>query len=137
MSNRAVHCKDCKEILDEDFNHVHAFLDQYTKELPPPLFYDYHRTLLHNSYGLAIIRARWGQKAYEAGRIHISRDYDDTCPVGKLVDRAAVALMWFNDLENMEMHIKPYYMAAWEECLISMIEDTPEEGDARRCLDLK
>jgi hypothetical protein len=137
MPGSDVHCKDCKELLGETFGEVHAFLDQYTKELPPPLFYDYHRSLLHNSYGLAVIRARWGERAYEAGRIHLSRDYDDTCPVDKLLDRAPVAIMWFNDLDNMECHIKPYYMASWEESLVSMMEDTPEEGDPRRRLNLK
>lgn len=123
-----VHCKDCLELLGEEFAEVHLWLDKYAKDFPPPVFYDYHRTLLHNSYGLSIICARWGEKAYGAGRLHLARDYDDSAPIErlpKLVDRAIV---WFNDPENMELLFKPHYMAAWEECLIGLLEENKDDN---------
>ena len=62
-----IHCHDCCELLGGEFAEVHRFLDQYAKDLPPPVFFDYHRSLLHNSYGLAVIRARWERKHMRPG----------------------------------------------------------------------
>lgn len=127
MPGMKIHCSDCLELMGEEFPEVHRWLDQYAKDLPTPIFFDYHRSLLHNSYGLAIIRARWGEKAYEAGRIHLARDYDDCCLINRLRDRVAAAVMWFNNIENMEMMLIPSYMAAWEESLMAMLEDKDED----------
>lgn len=129
MSRIEVHRRDCQELLGEEFPEIHRWLDQYAKDFPPPVFYDYHRTLLHNSYGLAIIRAQWGEKAYEAGKLHLARDYDDSTPVERLPQLVDRALVWFNDPENMELIFKPHYMAAWEECLVGLATEDKNDDD--------
>jgi len=70
MSSRKVHEQDCIKRLGAPFTHVHKFLDQYAK------YYGTreHRKILHNRKGLDIIRRRWGERAYRAGKIHIWRD---------------------------------------------------------------
>lgn len=127
MSYVEVHCKDCLALLGEEFREVHRWLDSYAKDFPPPVFYDYHRTLLHNSYGLEIIRTRWGEKAYEAGKLHLARDYDDCAPIERLPQLVDKAVVWFNNPENMELMFKPYYMSSWEECLVGLA--TGERND--------
>jgi hypothetical protein len=122
MPDHKVHGEDCIALLGEPFYHVHIYLDSYAKDFPPPVFYDYHRSLLHNSYGLTLVRQEWGEAAYKAGLIHLSRDYDDTCPVEKLLERSARALVWFNNLEHMELHLMPRYINCREEGLIAMLD---------------
>ena len=51
---------DCLRILKSGFLEVHQFLDQYAYNWPPNQFVEYHRTFLHNSYGLLIIKANFG-----------------------------------------------------------------------------
>lgn len=127
MPGMKVHCTDCRKLLGEEFPEVHRWLDQYVKDFPPPVFFDYHRSLVHNSYGLTIVRAEWGQKAYEAARLHLARDFDDNATIErlpKLVDRA---VMWFNDVENMELTLIPSYMTAWKESLMAMLEENKDD----------
>lgn len=129
MSSIEVHCKDCLKLLGEEFAEVHRWLDQYASDFPPPVFYDYHRTLLHNSYGLSVIRAKWGSKAEEATKIHLARDYDDSAPVKRLPELVDKALLWFNDPENMELMFKPYYMTTWDECLVGLAKEDKDGKD--------
>lgn len=129
MPGLEIHGKDCIELLGKPFDHVHRFLDVYAADFPPPVFYDYHRSLLHNSYGLAIVKARWGKEAYEAARFHLARDYDDSCSIGKLPSRVDVAVVWFNNLENMELHFMPRYLNCREEGLMAMLDWDIKKGD--------
>lgn len=69
------HEEDCVYFLGKPYSEVHLFLDQYAKKYIPFFFQDYHRTFLHNTYGLVIIRAMYGVTAQTAGKIHIVRDY--------------------------------------------------------------
>jgi hypothetical protein len=69
------HCKDCLVLLGKGYLDVHLFLDKMNKEFPYQIFGDYHRTFLHNTYGLAIIRDKMGEGAHQAGLIHLHADY--------------------------------------------------------------
>jgi hypothetical protein len=71
MSKIKVHEKDCINRLGKPYNHVHRFLDQYAKQYHGS---KRHRKHLHNKKGLSIIKNKWGQKAYQAGKIHLWRD---------------------------------------------------------------
>jgi len=75
MSYIEEHCKDCVEELGEPFYEVHAFLDQYSEMFPITHFAAYHRTFLHNTYGLRLVKAMWGEKAWKAAVLHVVTDY--------------------------------------------------------------
>lgn len=122
MSDIEVHRKDCLWLFGQDYVHVHRWLDQYAKDFIVSVWNDYHRSFLHNSYGLEIIEAKWGDMAYEAGLIHLARDFDDVAPTGRLPKISLKALMWFNNLENMEAHVHPSTVKAWNgKSLVSLL----------------
>lgn len=116
------HCRDCLELLGEDFLHVHEWLDQCARHFPPVVWNDYHRSFLHNGYGIAIVEAKWGNRAKQAALIHIARDYDDVRDSNKIVEIVNKALMWFNNIENMEPHVHPSTIRAWKgKSLVSLL----------------
>lgn len=124
MSQIEVHCVDCIELFGEDFLHVHQWLDQYAKDFPPVVWNDYHRSFLHNSYGVEIVKARWGYDAGMAAMIHLSRDFNDVALVNKLPEITDRALLWFNNLENMEAHVHPSTIRAWKGVsLVSLLSE--------------
>uniref|UniRef100_A0A6H1ZAW6 Uncharacterized protein n=1 Tax=viral metagenome TaxID=1070528 RepID=A0A6H1ZAW6_9ZZZZ len=95
------HINDCEFFLGKGYKEIHLYLDQYTKEFPIALYLDYHRTFLHNDYGLAIIGNVYKEEGYKAGLIHIFRDYME-CPIQFLpkdivLQRARKAVMYYNN----------------------------------------
>ena len=111
------HCEDCEAILGKDYKHVHEFLDQYTKIFDVAIFTEYHRTFLHNKAGLDAIRSKWGNEAYLAGIIHISRDYHELAMDNKDMDwimkRWGKVLLYFNNMDNFEPNIDPRVVQGW------------------------
>jgi len=118
MAYIELHRKECKHFLKNEFVDVHVFLDQYANLFLPSLFLDYHRTFLHNSYGLQIVLSKWGVEGYKAAVIHLTRDY-----VGATIDHWTYArieneifpraLMWFNKLIT-EYSPKPHVIRNWD-----------------------
>lgn len=110
------HMKDCKKFIDKSFEDVHKFLDQYAEVFPISVFYDYHRSFLHNSYGLSVIYSRGGEKALRAGQIHLVRDYlEGPMVCVEDVDRNLNrCLLQFNDMNNFKLQLKPSLLAAWK-----------------------
>jgi len=112
------HCEDCRSLLGEEFRRVHEFLDQYAEIFKVGIFNEYHRTFLHNKYGLSIVRSRWGYEAYLAGIIHISRDYHESGMNDKDMDwimtNFGKALLYFNNMDNFEPHIQHRVLQGWD-----------------------
>lgn len=76
MAGTEKHMEDCQKLLDNPFEKVHRFLDQYAGYFPTGICQDYHRTFLHNEYGYKLVRQTWGEKAGCAVLIHLVRDLD-------------------------------------------------------------
>jgi len=77
MAHHKVHCEDCIAQLGESFAEVHHWLD----ELFPVLgFCEKHRDVRHHEDGIGEVRKMWGDRAAEAARIHIARDFDGWVP---------------------------------------------------------
>jgi len=115
MARTEEHMKDCKRLLGESHERVHQFLDQYAEIFLVHKFGNYHRSFLHNRYGLEVVRAKWGHKAGEAARIHITRDYAEM-PIKdwKIVDQYFNrAMKYFNNLYNFDPHIHPHIIRGW------------------------
>ena len=111
------HCADCKAMLDKDYEHIHRFLDQYAEIFNPQIFAEYHRTFLHNKAGLEAIRAKWGNEAYLAGIIHLSRDYHELAMDNKdmdwIMERWGRVLMYFNNMDNFVPRLKQRVIQGW------------------------
>ena len=112
------HAEDCRRLLGKPFLEVHKFLDQYAKIFPPVNSYlDYHRTFLHNSYGIKIIRAKWGYKASMAGLVHLYRDYFEGpikhMSLKSILKKVPRAMLFFNSLTN-EYLPEPYLIKKWK-----------------------
>lgn len=118
MAREKDHAADCKRYLGKPYSKVHRFLDQYAGVFPSNSSYlDYHRTFLHNSYGIEIIKAKWGYEAMLAGLIHLYRDYYEG-PVKYLsldiiLKRIPQSMLFFNSLAN-EYLPEPYVIRKWE-----------------------
>ena len=76
MAMRETHCEDCRIILGDDFDHVHAFMDKYAYKYPPPIFLEYHRKFLHHAGGVRKVKEKWGDAAEDAAKIHLIRDVE-------------------------------------------------------------
>jgi hypothetical protein len=107
---------DCIKILGIGYIGVHQFLDQYAWNWPPNKYVEYHRTFLHNSYGLAIVKANFGLLGEVAGKIHIYRDFFYLNPkdhnvdyVVKKVDKEALPEL--NNFKCMEL---PQWRVRWD-----------------------
>jgi len=112
------HMKDCHYYLGKDYEKVHAFLDQYARDFPVVVFLDYHRSFLHNDYGLKIVRSRWGEKAYIAGLIHLFRDYLEGpiihLSLETLLKRIKRYMIYFNKIDVSEVYIEPHIIRGWK-----------------------
>jgi DNA-binding GntR family transcriptional regulator len=64
------HCRDCLKALGEPFEEVNRWLDAFF-----PVYGFDHRPERHHEEGIEEVRALWGDRAAEAARIHIQRDY--------------------------------------------------------------
>ncbi len=71
----ADHCKDCKKLLGDAHQDVNLFIDKMVTEFPVHMFGEYHRTFLHNTYGLTVIYNKFGVRGHKAGLIHLHADY--------------------------------------------------------------
>ena len=75
MAKISVHEKDCIHFLKKPWTDVHKCLDQCAKDYPPEKYAEYHRSFFHNSYGLMVIKALFGEEGYIAALIHLYRDW--------------------------------------------------------------
>lgn len=100
------HCKDVSHYTDakDGCKEIHMFLDQYAAVFPVAYFYDYHRTFLHNTYGVRICAARWGEIGKIAAIIHLTRDYCgmhmQNWSLEKILKEFPKYLMWYNLLQT-------------------------------------
>lgn len=123
MSVIKKHCDDCLKLLGKNFQYTHEWLDQYVRIFDAGTFQDYHRSFLHNSYGLEIAKAKWGDEAEKAAKIHLARDFDDQALIEKLPGLANRAIIWFNNLTNMEVYMHPSVIKRWNsESLVSIAQ---------------
>lgn len=120
MAKLTVHAEDCKKYIGDEMWDVHKFLDQYAQVFPISHFIDYHRTFLHNTYGLAVVCQRWGEKGRKAGTVHLVRDWWEGPFVrGKknwsyeeIEAKLPKALAWFNKMRS-EYEPLSYVVKAW------------------------
>ncbi len=71
------HCKHAKETFGEEFDYVHKWLDEFANvkdKNGKTKFNAYHRQHRHHLAGAEEVRAKWGDKAYEAAIQHIRDD---------------------------------------------------------------
>lgn len=112
------HNIDCKRLLSKAWEKVHIFLDQYSAVFNTRRFNDYHRTFLHNRYGIEIVRAKWGGQAELAAVIHIVRDSRGVPIDGYDLDwikkELGKALLYFNNIEQFDPRLDPRVVGAWE-----------------------
>jgi hypothetical protein len=112
------HRQDTARYLGDPCDEVHAWLDQYAKHFPVAQFLSYHRSFLHNSYGLKLAKDFWGEKGEKAALIHILRDYMEA-PIGYIkletvFDRARRAVLYMDShLEDCDPELKPHIIRAW------------------------
>jgi hypothetical protein len=111
------HERDCRALLNKAWSAVHLILDQYAHVFPPPLFHEYHRTFLHNVYGVSIVEKELGKAAIIAAKIHIVRDWYEIPLADKSLDTILAlyprALLYFNNMDYFEPHVHPGVAAAW------------------------
>jgi len=115
MARIEEHMKDCKRVLGKPYKEVHEFLDQYAEMFPVQIFTEYHRSFLHNKYGLEVIRAMWGLEAEKAAKIHIVRDYCEL-PIKdwEMVDHYLNrSLPYFHYMDNLDPHVHPHIVRGW------------------------
>ena len=130
MAHIDTHCKDCKRLLGEHFNDVHMWIDKIAGVFPIQLFQDYHRTFRHNTYGLEVAGALFGPKGKLAAKIHLVRDCEDwLCPLRfdgysleEILEKLPKALLYLNNLENMEPMIHNYLVQTWLKDKKSFVE---------------
>lgn len=108
MAKISVHEKDCIFLLKNPWTDVHKYLDQYAQKFPPTKYAEYHRSYLHNSYGVIIIRALFGEEAYKAALIHIYRDWTYLDPtkykLEELINKVEKSiLIYMNQFKFMEL----------------------------------
>lgn len=113
MAIREIHCKDCIEKLGEPFDYVHKWLD----ELFPEYHGSYaHRDKRHNLEAIEFIRNTYGEKAYEAAKIHICRDWgiiESELPINE-EDAAILRQLKYEEYFNKK-HNKLGYNNPYEE----------------------
>jgi hypothetical protein len=77
MATYKEHCADCQRILGKDWSVVHLWLDELFARMG---FTERHRDVRHHEKGIEEVRAKWGDQAAEAARIHIERDFGGWVP---------------------------------------------------------
>lgn len=115
MAKVEEHMNDCEKLLGDPWKRVHKFLDQYAEIFPVTIFTEYHRSFLHNKYGVETVKAMWGPEAGMAAMIHIARDYAELpMTEWKRVNmHLGRALLYFNYLDNLEPNIQPHIIRGW------------------------
>ena len=112
------YCEDCETHLGAPWKIVHEFLDQYAQVFNVNFFMAYHRSFLHNEYGLRIIRAMWGEEAWKAAAIHLLADWHESPMARKswnfIVANLPIALKTMNQFDNMDPMISPNIISAWK-----------------------
>jgi hypothetical protein len=116
MSYISNHTKDCERFIGRGYEEVHMFLDQYAGIFNPIFFDDYHRTFLHNSYGMQIVKEVWGNAGYNAAMLHLTRDYVngtiDHWTVEGMLKEFPKRLMWFDKMHTNYV-VKPHVVRQW------------------------
>jgi len=111
------HIEDCQHYLGKAYAAVHSFLDQYAHEFPIEHFVDYHRTFLHNSYGIAILKATFGEGGEKATLVHLYRDYFEGpithLPLEVVLERARKSLIWWDKMQH-GYSPQPHILRGWE-----------------------
>ena len=65
------HCTRCKNILGNEFDYVHKWLDEFHGT---PKYKTRHRKVRHHLKGIEDVRDMWGDDAAEAATLHIVDD---------------------------------------------------------------
>jgi len=111
------HNQDCRRLLGKAWEKVHRYLDQYAEIFPPRYYDQYHRTFLHNRYGIEVVQARWGRQAELAAIIHIVRDSYGIPIDGKNLDwilsELGKSLLYFNNMDTFRPQLDPRVMKSW------------------------
>lgn len=89
------HCARCLELLGNEFNEVHWWLDELANKPADGRRRDlnsfsggrsfgpldpYHRKYRHNYEGIDHVFKTWGPEAAEAAKLHILDDFFGPCP---------------------------------------------------------
>lgn len=119
MGDALRHEKDCLHLLGKPMVKVHLWLDGMNKVFPFQLFGEYHRTFRHNGYGVQMCLEMWGPDGEKAALVHLLRDWDDRVNLKHMnLEQALLlarkALMFFNGMEGMFVHLNPQF-ANWLE----------------------
>ena len=120
MAKLEKHAADSKLYIGDEMCEVHKYLDKYAQVFPVSHFNDYHRTFLHNTYGLAIVSHLGGIKGRMAGTLHLVRDWWEGPFVrGKknwsyeeIENKLPKVLVWFNKLHSHYQPL-PFILKAW------------------------
>lgn len=121
MAHIDQHCRDCLRLLQKSYNDVHMWIDHMAGVFPIQFFQDYHRSFRHNSYGLSVVRSKFGPEAELAAKIHIVRDCEDWCcpnrfgrlTLDDVLEKLPKCLLYLNDLQNMEPMVHNYVVQGW------------------------
>ena len=81
MASYEEHCNDCIVALGEPFGKVHRWLDEFFVRLGYSVK---HRDVRHHEDGIEEVRRMWGDRAAEAARIHIKKDFKGWVPKDSL-----------------------------------------------------
>jgi len=116
MATIKEHSADCNEFLGKEVRLVHEFLDQYASLFPVNFFYDYHRTFLHNSYGMSVMYAAFGEIGWKAAMLHLTRDFVEATishwSLETMIKDFPKRLMWFNTLTH-NFEPQPHMIRGW------------------------
>lgn len=121
------HMEDTEKYLGKSMQKLHAWLDQYSRVFEPAVFSDYHRSFLHNSYGLELITDRWGVFGRDAFLIHLYRDWLEH-PISyhlsttEVLFEAKKILIYFNNLSNFDIDLKHFRHMEESLCSIAFKE---------------
>jgi hypothetical protein len=63
------HCRRCKEILGDEYQEIHHWLDEFAWQYKIG-----HRKLRHHRAGIKLVRKCWGNSAAKAAKLHILDD---------------------------------------------------------------
>ena len=66
--NRKQHCKECLKKMGNDWDCVHAWLDEPAKKYWP---WKGHRQIRHHDEGVREVKRMWGEEAAIAAEMHI------------------------------------------------------------------
>lgn len=115
MAHISEHILDSERLLGNKYTEVHIFLDKYAEIFPPAKFGEYHRSFLHNTYGIEVAGYKWGVEGKKTAIIHLIRDYIEM-PVKSfaVVDQYFNrAIKYFNNLANFDVEFPPHVIRAW------------------------